>query len=80
MRCWRSCRRGVSKPAFGNVPPQIYVTELKVGTAAEAKQQIKDKGYAEKYLHRGKPITLLGVGFDPEARSIGDWEEEAVAV
>ncbi len=52
----------------------LYVMEFKVGKAAEALQQIKDKGYPEKYQHRGKAITLLGVGFDAETRNIGDWE------
>jgi len=62
--------------AVAETKDHIYVMEFKVGNAAEAMQQIKDKGYPEKYLHRGKPMTLLAVGFDPEARNIGDWEEE----
>lgn len=41
-------------------------------------QQFKAKGYYEKYLAKGKAVTLLAVGFDPERRNIGDWEEEAV--
>jgi hypothetical protein len=65
--------------AVAETAGHIYVMEFKVGKAAEAMQQIKDKGYAEKYLHRGKPVTLLGVGFDPETRNIGDWVEDAVA-
>jgi hypothetical protein len=65
--------------AVAEAEGHIYVMEFKVGKAAEAMQQIKDKGYAEKYLHRGKPVTLLGVGFDPETRNIGDWVEDAVA-
>jgi hypothetical protein len=56
----------------------VYVMEFKVGKAAQAIQQIKAKGYYEKYLAKGKAITLLAVGFDPELRNIGDWEEEAV--
>jgi hypothetical protein len=52
--------------------------EFKVGKATQAMQQIKDKGYYEKYLAKGKPVTLLAVGFDSELRNIGDWEEEAV--
>lgn len=54
----------------------LYIMEFKVGKAADALRQIKDKGYPEKYRHRGKPITLLGVGFDPETRNVGDWVEE----
>jgi hypothetical protein len=64
--------------AVAEAENHIYVMEFKVGKAAEAMQQIKGKGYHEKYRHRNKPITLLGVGFDPEARNTGDWEEEAL--
>jgi hypothetical protein len=56
----------------------LYAMEFKVGKATQAMQQIKDKGYYEKYLAKGKPVTLLAVGFDSELRNIGDWEEEAV--
>jgi len=64
--------------AVAETKDHVYVMEFKVGKAAEAMQQIKDKGYPEKYLHRGKPVTLLAVGFDPATRNIGDWEEEKV--
>ena len=62
--------------AVAETEGHVYVMEFKVGKAAEAMQQIKAKGYHEKYLNRGKPVTLLGVGFDPKDRNIGDWEEE----
>ncbi|MBE2208984.1 MAG: ATP-binding protein [Saprospiraceae bacterium] len=65
--------------AVAETKDHVYVMEFKVGKAAEAMQQIKGKGYPEKYLHRGKPVTLLAVGFDPATRNIGDWEEEAVS-
>jgi hypothetical protein len=64
--------------AVAETADHIYVMEFKVGKAADAMQQIKAKGYPEKYLYRNKPVTLLGVGFDPDTRNIGDWEEEAV--
>ena len=54
----------------------VYVMEFKMGKAAQAMQQIKEKRYHEKYLNKGKQVSLLGVGFDPELRNIGDWEEE----
>ena len=62
--------------AVAETDKHIYIMEFKVGKAAQAMQQIKDKRYHEKYLNRGKEITLLGVGFDPETRNIGDWKEE----
>lgn len=53
----------------------IYVTEFKLGTAAEALGQIKKMRYAGKYAGSGKQIILLGIGFDAANRTIGSWEE-----
>ena len=53
---------------------RIYIIEFKVGTAEKALKQIKDKGYAEKYLKSGREITLLGIGFDKEEKNISDWK------
>lgn len=66
--------------AVAETPRHLYVMEFKVGAAAEAMQQIKQKGYHEAYLHRGKPVTLLAVGFDPQTRNIADWAEETVEI
>ncbi len=52
----------------------VNIMEFKVGKAKDAMQQIKDKGYFEKFLGKGKIIQLLGIGFDPEERNIGDWD------
>jgi len=55
----------------------IYVLEFKLhGTEDEALQQIKDKGYAQKYQGSGKKIILLGVAFDQQERNLGAWVEE----
>lgn len=51
----------------------IYIMEFKLGSAKEALEQIKDKKYYEKYQGSGKDILLLGIGFDPEKRNIGDY-------
>ncbi len=64
------------KDIRGGEIPRYRIMEFKVGKTAQAMQQIKDQGYHEKYLNKGKEITLLGVGFDPELRNIGDWKEE----
>lgn len=51
----------------------VVILEFKLtthGDAQSALQQIKDKHYAEKYLSRHKPIYLLGLSFDPEARNV----------
>ena len=60
----------------------IYIFEFKLlrdGSAPEgsALAQIKEKGYAEKYLHLGKPIHLIGVEFSQAQRNIAAFEVEA---
>jgi hypothetical protein len=40
-------------------------------------QQIKDRGYADKYRARGEPIHLIGVEFSKENRNIVGFEVEA---
>ena len=35
--------------------------------------QIKQMRYHEKYLNSGKDIVLLGIGFDPQDRNIGNY-------
>ncbi|MGE5343193.1 MAG: PD-(D/E)XK nuclease domain-containing protein [Candidatus Omnitrophota bacterium] len=52
--------------------------EFKIGSASEALAQIKEKTYYEKYLGKGKEIRLMGIGFDPEKRNIGDYLLEKV--
>ncbi len=51
----------------------IYIMEFKVGSADEALAQIKKKKYYEKYQGQGKEIVLLGIGFDPKIRNIGNY-------
>ena len=54
-----------------------YIIEFKLnGTKDDALQQIKDMGYAQKYLNNGKQLVLLGIAFDHKDRSIGEWVEE----
>ncbi len=66
--------------AVVEVAEGVFVFEFKLrGSAAEALAQIKARGYAEPYRLAGKPVTLIGVGFDPETRGIADWQMEALA-
>ena len=59
---------------------EIYVIEVKLNkTAADALTQIKEKRYHEKYLASGKRITLVGINFSSESRTIDDWKSEVVA-
>jgi len=56
----------------------VYILEFKVGTAEEALKQIKAMNYFEKYVGKEKKIVLLGIGFDPEKRNIGDYLVESL--
>ena len=57
----------------------IYIFEFKLdGTADEAMQQIKEKGYAKEYLADGRPIRLIGCSFSSETGTIGEWKEESI--
>lgn len=62
---------------------QVYIFEFKVVELVpegRALQQIKDKGYAEKYQAVGQPIHLIGVEFSKDERNIVGFEvERAVA-
>ncbi len=55
----------------------IYIVEFKIGTAQAALNQIEEKKYFEKHLSSPKTIKLLGIGFDPTLRNIGDHKLKA---
>jgi len=55
----------------------IYIIEFKVGKE-NALEQIKEKNYAQKYLHQDKNIYLVGINFDKEQRNISGFEWEKV--
>ena len=60
---------------------QVYLFEFKVvelTPEGRALQQIKDKGYADKYLARGEPIHLIGVEFSKASRNIVGFEVETL--
>ncbi len=60
---------------------QVYVFEFKVVELApegRALQQIKDKGYAEKYRSRGEPVHLIGVEFSKASRNIVGFEVDTL--
>ncbi|MCX8069842.1 MAG: PD-(D/E)XK nuclease domain-containing protein, partial [Thermodesulfovibrionales bacterium] len=58
-----------------NLPQVIYVIEFKTDGAL-AIEQIKSKGYHEKYIVEGKPVYLVAIEFDISKRNITDvrWE------
>ncbi len=57
-----------------HMPDTIYVFELKYdGSAEEALRQIDDKGYLIPYSADGKRLVKVGVNYDSQQRTIGDW-------
>ena len=60
--------------AVVHVSDAVYVFELKYdGSAEEAIKQIDDKGYLIPYSADGKRLIKVGVNYDSQQRTIGDW-------
>ncbi|MBK1630924.1 hypothetical protein CKO31_09250, partial [Thiohalocapsa halophila] len=60
---------------------QLWLFELKVVELAPegaALQQIKDRGYAEKYRAEGLPMHLIGIELSREQRTLVGFEVETV--
>ena len=58
-----------------HMPDPIYVMELKFDkTAEEALQQIDDKGYLIPYSADGKRMVKVGINYDSQKRTIGEWK------
>lgn len=58
-----------------HMPDTIYVMELKYDKSAdEALQQIDDKGYLIPYSADGKRLVKVGVNYDSDKRTIGEWK------
>ena len=56
------------------MPDTTYVFELKVnGTAQEALDQINSKGYALPYQTEDRKVVKVGVAFDRETMTVGDY-------
>ena len=54
-----------------DLPEDIYIVEFKLDRpAAEAMEQIRGKDYAGKYALSGKRLTLVGISFSSEKRTI----------
>lgn len=45
---------------------------------AEVLYPLINKKYYEKFLNSGKKITLIGVNFDSEKRTLAEWVVEAL--
>ena len=53
----------------------IYILELKIDrTAAEALQQIEEKGYAQPFANDPRKLFKIGINFSTEKKLIDDWK------
>jgi hypothetical protein len=66
--------------AVASTDKYVYIMEFKVGKAADAIAQIREKRYFEKYAGQGRQVFLVGVGFDADQRNIGDWVVEEISL
>ena len=52
-------------------PDAVYVLEFKYGESSEAAiRQIRDRGYADKWIGGERPVTLVGINYSPKKRNI----------
>ena len=59
----------------------VWLFEFKVVELVpqgRALQQLKERGYGEKYAGRGEPVYLVGVEFSRQDRNIVGFEVELV--
>ncbi len=57
---------------------RIYVIEFKVDQPGRAMEQIKARGYHEKYMDDNRTIYLVGINFDSTERNITEFEWEKI--
>ena len=58
-------------------PDYVYIFEFKLdGSAEQALQQIKDKGYARPYLADSRKLYQIGVNFSSETGTIEGFKYE----
>ena len=56
----------------------IYILEFKLDkSAADALQQIRDRGYADKYIADPRPKLLVGINFSRVEKTVTDWQIES---
>jgi hypothetical protein len=60
-----------------HTPTHIYILEFKIDQSAQAAlQQIRLKGYADKFRMENKKIVAIGINFDSKKRTVDDWSAE----
>ena len=61
------------------LPDRVYVIEFKVDQPGKALEQIKEKGYHEKYLADNRTVYIIGISFDSKERNITDFDWDKMA-
>ena len=62
------------EPEVGSTRAPFEFNVVELSAEGQALQQIKDKGYADKYRTLGQPIHLIGVEFSRASRNIVRFE------
>ena len=57
--------------AVVEMPSAVYVFEFKYAKSAKAAiRQIRERGYMDKWIGGARPVTLVGINFNPRKRNI----------
>ena len=57
---------------------KVVIIEFKVDSQQKPIQQIKERGYHEKYMQKANKIYLMGINFDSDEKNITDYEVEEI--
>ncbi len=57
---------------------KVYVIEFKVDQSGKPLEQIREKGYYEKYLDGKRRVFIIGISFDSKERNLTDFDWEKV--
>ena len=69
-------RNGLRPSRYIITHDDLIVMGSEVGVQIFEPEQIKEKGYADKYRGKAKQIILLGINFDSVKREITEWKVE----
>jgi hypothetical protein len=79
VQCQRSSISGRFAELIQRVQERHGAPVVELAPKGQALQQIRDRGYADKYRGRGEPIHLVGVEFSRDSRNIVGFEVETLA-
>ncbi|HFQ81252.1 MAG TPA: hypothetical protein ENK33_07765, partial [Desulfobacterales bacterium] len=60
------------------LPDKVYVIEFKVDQPGKALEQVREKGYHEKYQAAESTVYLIGMSFDSGEKNITDFAYEKI--